>query len=143
MTRPRVANSMSVEEFNRRQGLTSGLDTKSAKGNKFGAVKTTYKGRKYDSKAEASWAMRLDEKKAFGIVRTWLRQVPFDLGEDDRYRADFLVLERDGSAYAVDVKGVETPAWRRTRKLWAKYGPMPLHVIKGGKVAEIIEGGAA
>lgn len=106
---------------------------------KYNAKPTEYKGRKYDSKAEAEHAKKLDELQEGGIVYLWLRQIPFDLGEDTRYRADFLVIETTGEFYAVDVKGMETSSWKRTKRLWKKYGVMPLKVIKKGRLSETIE----
>ena len=107
--------------------------------NKYNAKPTVYKGRKYDSKAEATYAKLLDKMQDKGIVHLWLRQISFDLGEDTRYRADFFVIETNGDFYAVDVKGYESSSWKRIRKLWAKYGIMPLHVVKNGRLYEIIE----
>jgi len=106
---------------------------------KYNAKPTVYRGRKYDSKAEAAFARLLDGLQEGGIVHLWLRQTPFDLGEDTRYRADFFVINSDGSFHAVDVKGAETSSWKRIKKLWKKYGVMPLHVIKKGRLAEVIE----
>lgn len=109
---------------------------------KYHAKPTVYKGRMYDSKAEAEYAAGLDMDRD---IAWWLRQVSFDLGEDTRYRADFLVADESsmlGSGtdiYAVDVKGVETAAFRKIKKLWRKYGPVPLHVVKRGKTVEVIE----
>lgn len=108
---------------------------------KYNAKPTEYKGRKYDSKAEAAFAKELDRLQEYGTVHLWLRQIPFDLGEDTRYRADFFVIETNGAFYAVDVKGVETSSWKRTKKLWKKYGVMPLHVIKKGATVEKINAG--
>ena len=105
--------------------------------NKFNAVKTMYNGWKYDSKAEAAYAKQLDMDDS---VAFWLRQAGVDLGQDTRYRADFLVIESSGKIYFVDVKGKETAAWKRTKKLWRKYGELPLHVVKKGNTVEIIEG---
>jgi len=105
---------------------------------KYNAKPTEYKGRKYDSKAEALFALGLDELKEQGVVHLWLRQTPFDLGEDTRYRADFYVIETTGEFYAVDVKGVETQSFKKIKKLWKKYGEMPLRVVKRGKVVEEI-----
>jgi len=106
---------------------------------KFNAKPTMYKGRKYDSRAEAKYAMELDILKSQGIIHLWLRQPAYDLGEDSRYRADFFVIESSGEFYAVDVKGMETPAFKKIRKLWAKYGEMPLRIIKNGTLEYTIE----
>ena len=102
---------------------------------KFNAKPTIYRGRKYDSRAEAKYASELDMLKSSGFIHLWIRQPAFDLGEDTRYRADFLVIESSGEFYAVDVKGMETPAWKKIRILWEKYGEMPLRIIKNGSVS--------
>ena len=98
-----------------------------------------YRGWRFDSKAEANFAQLLDTRKESGQVAYWLRQVPFDLTDDDRYKADFLVVESDGNIYAVDVKGMETPRFKKIRKLWEKYGIMPLQIVKANTELEIIE----
>ena len=102
---------------------------------KYNAKKTQYRGWNFDSRAEAQYAEYLDGGVESGEIHCWLRQTPFDLGEDTRYRSDFVVIETDGTIYAVDVKGMETPRFRQIRKLWEKYGRMPLRVIKKGKVS--------
>lgn len=128
---------------------------------KFNAKPLEYKGHKYPSTAEAERAMELDQLKADGEVAWWLGQVTFLLDGDYKYRVDFLVMKSRPittlyasledvalapaprpvyEIHAEDVKGAETPMFKETRRLWAKYGPCPLHIIKGGKV-EILEGG--
>ncbi len=94
----------------------------------------TYKGWLYDSKAEKRYAEQLD--MAPDVV-WWMRQPRFDLGEDIRYAADFLVVERDRSGtvdlefiHVVDVKGKETAKFRMFKRLWPKYGPVPLKLIR-------------
>ncbi len=94
-------------------------------------IKRTHDGVTYGSILEANYAAYLD-----GLIQTetatfefWLRQVPFRLGKDFVYRADFVLFEHDGNVFAVDVKGMETREFRRTLKLWKKYGPMPLHIV--------------
>ena len=82
--------------------------------------------------------MALDRDVADGSVSFWMRQVAFDLTEDDRYRADFVVFKSNGEVYAIDVKGAETESFRRIRRLWLKYGPMPLKVVKRGRITETL-----
>lgn len=108
------------------------------KRSKYGAVRTEYNGRSYDSKAEAAYAARLDMLAACGEIDWWLRRAPIDLGPDARYTVDFLVCERC-AVHAVDVKGHETAAFRNNVKLWRKYGPFPLHVVHKERT-DIIEG---
>ena len=106
--------------------------------NKYNAKPTVYRGWRFDSKAEADYAVQLDHLKDGGVVAWWLRQVPIDLTEDDRYKCDFLVCYSDGDLVAVDVKGMETESFRRTRRLWVKYGPMPLQIVKKARITETL-----
>ena len=111
------------------------MKVKFARKQKYNATATEYRGWRFDSKAEANYARELDQKVGSGEVHCWLRQTPFDLGEDTRYRADFLVIEADGTIYAVDVKGMETQSFKKIKRLWEKYGKIPLRVIKKGKIS--------
>ena len=106
--------------------------------NKYNANPTVYRGWRFDSKAEAEYAKILDALKGRLHVLWWLRQVPIDLNEDDRYRVDFLVCYDDGTLEAVEVKGMETDRFRRIRRLWLKYGPFPLKIVKKGRTTEIL-----
>jgi len=108
------------------------------KRNKYNAKPTEYRGWRFDSRAEATFAALLDQRKESGQVAYWLRQPAFDLTDTDRYKADFLVIESDGTIYAVDVKGMETPRFKKIRKLWKRYGDMPLRIVKN-TTTEIIE----
>ena len=114
------------------------MRVKFARKQKYNATATEYRGWRFDSKAEANYARELDEKVGSGEVYMWLRQTPFDLGEDTRYRADFLVIETDGTIYAVDVKGYQTQSFKRIKRLWKKYGKIPLQIVKKGKVVETL-----
>jgi hypothetical protein len=110
-----------------------------AKANKFGAKRTPYGDRTYDSGAEARYAARLDMLKLAGDIREWTPQPVYVLGDDIKYRADFRVTGSDGRQWVVDVKGCERGTrFPMIRRLWKKYGPLPLHVVtKDG--TEIIE----
>lgn len=96
--------------------------------------KRTYKNVVYDSIAEMKRANILDDLARFGEVKFWFRQVPFQLGPDTSWRCDFLVISALGGIHVEDVKQFETPASRRIKKLWKKYGPHDLLIIglKGG-----------
>jgi hypothetical protein len=86
------------------------------KRNKYGAVKTTYDGVKYDSKKEAGYAAKLDQlKRCFNASEKVIgvrRQVPFPIVVEGKhictYKLDFLVTYADGRIEHVDVKGVRT-----------------------------------
>lgn len=129
---------------------------------KYRATRTEYDGVTYDSKAEAKRAQELDRLQAAGEIDWYIRQPRFTLGVPENvYRADFLVVKEFHSqivtyegdpprqtfslaisqtVYVEDVKGYETPKFKRDKKLWKRYGPCPLHIIKP-KGTEIVEGG--
>lgn len=107
---------------------------------KYGAKPTVYNGVRYASKAEAAYAEQLDTLVEVDAVAWWIGQPKFRLGVPENiYVADFLVVMPTGRVVVVDVKGMETAKFKRDRKLWSRYGPCPLHIIKGGKIAEVIE----
>jgi hypothetical protein len=106
---------------------------------KYRNVRTEYDGRLYDSKAEAARARELDLLKEAGGIRHWEPQPKFRLGPDFTYRPDFIVWHNDGTTEVEDVKGTETPTFRKTRKLWAKYGPVDL-CIRFHKHTERVKG---
>jgi len=91
--------------------------------------------RTYASKAEMKYAAQL---KIDPNVRICIEQPRVYLGEDTVYKPDFFVLTTMGFAYFIDVKGVETADFKRNKLLWQKYGPLPLQIVKGGKVVEIV-----
>ena len=108
--------------------------------NKFGARRTVYNGVLYASKAEALFAQQLDALVNAGEIRFWVGQPLFRLGcAENTYRPDFLVIASGGEAWAADVKGVETPAFRRNRKLWIQYGPCELRILKRLRDAWAVE----
>lgn len=131
---------MTSEEFVRFMASPS---AKRNKRNKCGAVRTEYGGRVYDSKAEAAYAMRLDMMVIWDEIKRWEPQPIYMLGEDFKYRADFIVIGNDGSQWVVDVKGHEMQRFRQAKKLWKKYGPLPLHIVKKGGAVEVVNGGAS
>ena len=105
-----------------------------------------FQGRTYASKAERLYAEVLWNHFQMGVIQVLIEQPTLWLGVPENvYRPDFFVIQ-DGTPRFVDVKGVETPAFRKVKKLWSSYGQCDLHIIKrkGSKfhLAEVI-GGAA
>lgn len=105
-------------------------------------------GRTYASKAEKEYAEWLYRAVALREVRLVLEQVSVWLGvPENTYRPDFFVVNGDGSHEFIDVKGVETAAFRRIVRLWESYGPCGLRIVKKkGKqfvTAYVVEGGSA
>lgn len=114
--------------------------TPAARRSKYNAKPTTYNGVRYHSKAEAVRAERLDFEQRAGLIRGWIGQPTFRLGvAENVYKSDFLVFSLDGRVHAEDVKGAEAPKFRRDKRLWARYGPCPLKILRGGKVVEVID----
>ncbi len=117
--------------------------------NKYGVAPKaarTYNGVVYHSKAEAKRAQELDLLLKGGAIREWRRQVTIKLGPDIKYRADFIVVDDAGVIHAEDVKGYETPDFKRVRRLWQKYMDYPLVVLKRkgkGWARDVVEGGTA
>jgi len=108
---------------------------------KYKNVPVIYDGQRYDSKAEAGRAYVLDELVRALVIRYYVRQPKFLLGcVENVYRPDFHVIAKNGDTWVEDVKGMETPKFKRDKKLWAAYGPCPLHVVKGKRV-EVVQGG--
>jgi len=102
---------------------------------KYGAVRTTANGRVYASKAEARYATMLGREQAAGVVVGWIEQVPFRLPCGTKYVADFLIFYADGSAILVDVKGVETAAFKIKQRMMAAHFPwIPLVVVPAKSV---------
>ena len=88
------------------------------KRSKFGAVRTTYKGRVYDSKREAVRAQELDLAQAAGAVLAWFPQVRFPLSAGIVYVADFVVILADWTVVVEDVKGHRTKEYKLKRRLF-------------------------
>ena len=94
-------------------------------GNKYGAKRTEYNGRKYDSKYEAGVAAELDLRlKAGDIVaidpqfklEMWCYREDGEPAFKVSHKVDFRVTNKDGSYELIEAKGVETTDYRWRRK---------------------------
>lgn len=108
------------------------------------AEERRWNGRTYDSKAEMHYAQSLDLLIRAGEISAVVEQPRVTLGvPENEYRPDFLVIPRDERPYFVDVKGMETPAFKKNKRLWSAYGRLPLVVVKrkgkGWQVTEKID----
>ena len=104
---------------------------------KYHAKPLEFNGRTYPSTAQAHRAMELDALKKDGEIRDYFEEVWVILGPDERTRVDFMVVGF-GSVWFEDVKGMETPRFRKIRKLWEKYARFTLHIIKGKKTDFVV-----
>lgn len=94
--------------------------------NKFRAQPTMLDGKKYASKREAQRAAELKVLWQGHAIAGFAEQVEFLLPGGIRYRADFIVLNKDGTYTIEDTKGFQTKEYRMKKKLMAEAG----HVIK-------------
>lgn len=83
---------------------------------KFNAKPCEYDGKKFDSKKEARYYLSLKKRQEAGEVLFFLRQVPFDLPGNVKYRLDFLEFHSDGTVHAIDVKGFKTDIYILKKK---------------------------
>ena len=95
-------------------------------GNKYGAKKTIFNGRKFDSKFEAGVAQGLELRKRAGEILDYDCQYKVELPIYNKdgvvvmkknWRVDFRVHEKDSSFTLVEAKGVETPDYKWKRDL--------------------------
>ncbi|MBC1608276.1 DUF1064 domain-containing protein [Listeria welshimeri] len=108
----------------RRTSLTKQASTRS----KYNAKKVVVDNIKFDSKAEAAYYQQLKLLKMSGEVVSFDLQPEFVLQESFRkngklyraikYKADFLVLYKDGHEELIDVKGMLTKEFRIKQKLF-------------------------
>ncbi len=114
------------------------------KANKYGNIKTKYKGETFDSKKESQYAMWLDTlkkatKKSERVV-SYETQVPYKISINGEhictYLADFRVLYADGRVEVCDVK----PLNKRTGKwLTTDVYRLKKKMVKAQYGVEIIE----
>jgi hypothetical protein len=105
--------------------------------NKYGAIRTVFNGRKYDSKHEAGVAQDLDLLLKSGVATAIEPQKTFLLygkngGKVGSWRADFFVTFKDGHSEVFEAKGLEFADFRLKRNLFEdNYPEIPLTIIKG------------
>lgn len=91
--------------------------------NKFNAKSTTYNGKWYASKLEASMAMELDWRvKAGEIEPDWRKQVKIELKVKGvfiaNYYIDFIATRtKDGIKEYIETKGLEMDLWKMKWRL--------------------------
>jgi len=88
---------------------------------KYGAIKTDFAGRTFDSKKEAARAQELELLKKAGEVTDIEYQPAFDCVVNGKkickYIADFRVTYKDGHVEIEDVKGMRTSVYKLKKKL--------------------------
>lgn len=101
-------------------------------GSKMGNRKTEVDGILFDSQMEANRYCELKYLLQAGEIQGFERQPSFIIDiSGTRYRPDFIVCGKDGCIWVEDVKGHETPKFKRDKRLWEiKYPWLPLKIIK-------------
>ena len=101
------------------------------KGNKYGRKSLEHAGYTFASKLEAAVFDILKLRERAGEISDIKTQEAVYLTlARIMFKPDFSYLENSIRTYA-EAKGMETPVYAIKRRLWAKYGPSPLHVYKG------------
>lgn len=96
---------------------------------KYGNKKTTYGGRKFDSKFEAGVAVDLDHQVRAGLIKAFDCQFKVEipiynaagrLVHTVSHKVDFRAHNLDGSFSLIEAKGFETADYKFRRKLLEK-----------------------
>lgn len=94
---------------------------------KFGNRWTEYRGHKYQSDREASYALMLDLRLRAKEILSWRRQIRFPLRVNGQliahYVIDFQIVYPDGSHEFVEIKGHWTRDATLKWKLWRALYP--------------------
>lgn len=79
---------------------------KGNKKSKYGAVKTAVDGHTFDSKKEAEYYCELKARLQAKDIRGFCLQPIFILAPGLKYKADFVVIDKEGKAEVIDVKRI-------------------------------------
>lgn len=110
--------------------------------NKYGAKRTEFNGKIYDSKFEASVAADLETRKRAGDIKDYETQYRIECWayrEDGskafqvRHKIDFRIHHNDGSYELCEAKGVETSDYKWRRKflenIWLPEHPDHIYTV--------------
>lgn len=113
-----------LADYCKRTGQDNPLDRPFQKGkkSKYGNRKTEADGKVYDSAREAKRHVELALMQKAGEIYGWAEQVTFLLPGGIKYRADFVILQRDGTFRVEHAKGMRTKEYQIKKKLMASIG---------------------
>jgi len=103
------------------------------KPSKYKAIRT----RGYASRIEAERADQLALLERAGAISNVTYNKSVQLGPDRKYKPDFRYVQ-NGQTIWEEVKGVETDRYRDNKKLWRKYGPGLLRIVKRGTGGRLV-----
>lgn len=105
-------------------------------GNKYGAKRTEFNGKKYDSKFEACVAEELELRKKAKDILDYDTQFKVEMWAYDQngkkamkvsHKVDFRIHHKDGSFELMEAKGVETADYKMRRK-WLETFWLPFNL---------------
>ena len=88
------------------------------KKSKYGAIKTSVDGQKFDSQKEADYYCELKLRLKSGEIKGFCLQPVFILADGLKYKADFIVFNNDGTSEIIDVKGFKTKEYVVKKKVF-------------------------
>ena len=83
----------------------------------------------FASKHEMNYYRTLRGLVEQGVVKFFLRQVPFHLPGHTQYRADFLAFYTDGHFEVIDAKGARTEIFRLKRRQVEELYPVTIREV--------------
>lgn len=107
-----------VERHNARINNQLRDTTKMAKPSKYNNKHVTVDHINFDSQKEADYYCELKLRLAAGEIKGFCRQAEFILAPDLRYKADFVVFNKDGTSEIIDVKGFKTDVYKTKKKVF-------------------------
>jgi hypothetical protein len=96
------------------------------KKHKFHAKRTEIHGIRFDSKKEAQYYKLLKISQEEGSLLFFLRQVPFDLPGNVKYKVDFVEFWKNGDINFVDIKGFATSLYKTKKKMIESLYPIEI-----------------
>lgn len=103
------------------RNLTGGLESPAKQ--KYHAQPKEVDGIRFASSREAEYYRQLKVAEHAGVIRDLELQPRFKMECGIEYRADFRFTDQQGKSHVVDVKGMETTAFKLKMKLMAYFRP--------------------
>lgn len=96
---------------------------------KYGAKRTVYRNKSFDSKLEATVCGYLDELRKDGRILFYLWQVPIHIQGHKPHRVDFLVFLPD-NCFFMEVKGRDLSSGKALREMSEHEIGCEIHVVR-------------
>lgn len=93
-------------------------DSKTKKKNKYRSYKVSVDGHTFDSQKEADFYNDLKIRLQAKEINGFCLQPIFMLAPSLKYKADFIIFNKDGSTEVIDVKGFKTKEYIAKKKVF-------------------------